>query len=119
MIVKFGLRLSFASDSRRNGSLKSSTATNPKVMEKSLIVLSICLTVTVSFIASAPQQGPETLKYTPYNYDYKVEDAEKKLFFDKAESQDAAGKVRNFITLRSFVSRRGSGSAGEEESRDK
>lgn len=47
-----------------------------------------------SFIASAPQNPPEILQYTPYNYDYKVEDAEKKLFFDKTEAGDSSGKVR-------------------------
>lgn len=46
-----------------------------------------------SFIASAPQNNPEISKYQPYNYDYKVEDAEKKLFYDKAESGDESGKV--------------------------
>jgi hypothetical protein len=45
-------------------------------------------------IAAKPQNSPEIQKYTPYNYDYKVEDAEKKLYFDKAESADDTGKVR-------------------------
>lgn len=59
---------------------------------KVLIVLAICLTFMCSFIAS--QSNPGALKYEPYNYDYKVEDAEKKLFHDKTESGDASGRVR-------------------------
>lgn len=47
-----------------------------------------------ALIASAPQNNPEVLGYAPYSYDYKVEDSEKKLFFDKAEAGDDTGKVR-------------------------
>lgn len=58
------------------------------------VVGAICSVFMFSFIASAPQNPPEILQYTPYNYDYKVEDAEKKLFFDKSEAGDSSGKVR-------------------------
>lgn len=58
-----------------------------------VVVVAICSAFMIPFTASAPQNTPEILQYTPYNYDYKVEDAEKKLFFDKAESGDSTGKV--------------------------
>jgi hypothetical protein len=61
---------------------------------KAVIVLAICLTFMCSFIASAPQDNPAASSYAPYNYDYKVEDAEQKLYHDKTESGDASGKVR-------------------------
>lgn len=72
---------------------------------KVLIVLAICLTFMCSFIASAPQNNPVALKHAPYNYDYKVEDAEKKLFHDKTESGDETGRVRNQFLwkLQTFV----------------
>jgi hypothetical protein len=71
---------------------------------KVVIVLAICLTFMSSFIASAPQNNPGALKYAPYNYDYKVEDAEQKLFHDKTETGDETGKVRKtiFKSLKSF-----------------
>lgn len=72
-------------------------------MNKIVIVLAICLTFMCSFIASAPQNSPVASSYAPYNYDYKVEDAEKKLFFDKAESGDESGKVRRKIHWKSCV----------------
>lgn len=68
-------------------------------MNKTVIVLAICYTFMFSFIAAAPQKNPEASQYTPYNYDYKVEDAEKKLFFDKTEAGDATGKVRGSFKL--------------------
>lgn len=108
LILTFGLRLSFASDSRRNGSLRSSKS---RKMEK-LLVVAICLTFMFPFTASAPQQAA---KYSPYNYDYKVEDAEKKLFFDKAESQDATGKVRETSRLCLEAEKRKESLLGEGE----
>lgn len=66
-------------------------------MNKIVLVPAICLTIMCTFIASAPQNNPVDSKYAPYNYDYKVEDAEKKLFFDKAETGDETGKVRRKI----------------------
>lgn len=65
----------------------------------SVIVLAISLTFMSSFVTSAPQTSPAEVspgKYTPYSYEYKVEDAEQKLYHDKAESQDESGKVRKF-----------------------
>lgn len=55
------------------------------------IVLSICLSLNVQ---CAPQTNPEVTSYQPYDYQYKVEDPEKQLYFDKTEAQDASGKVR-------------------------
>lgn len=66
-------------------------------MNKTVIVLAIGLTFMCSFIASAPQNNPTASKFESYNYDYKVEDAEKKLFFDKSESGDETGKVRKIL----------------------
>jgi hypothetical protein len=63
-------------------------------MNKTVIVVAICLTFMCSLTTSAPQNNPAVQKYAPYNYDYKVEDAEKKLFFDKTETGDETGKVR-------------------------
>lgn len=99
-IVKWLLRLSFKSDSRVEHSMKiweASPETNK--MNKTVIVLAICSTFMFSFMAAAPQKNPEVSQYTPYNYDYKVEDAEKKLFFDKTEAGDATGKVRGSFKL--------------------
>ena len=62
-------------------------------MNKTVIVLAICFAFMVSFITSAPPSVGEASKYSQYNYDYRVEDGEKKLFFDKTESGDESGKV--------------------------
>lgn len=59
---------------------------------KTAIVLAIYFAFMFSFTTSAPQSNPEVSKYTQYNYGYKVEDAEKKLFFDKKETGDESGK---------------------------
>lgn len=65
----------------------------------SAVVLAIWISLTfiASFVSSAPQVQPTEVssdKYSPYSFEYKVEDAEQKLFHDRNESQDASGKVR-------------------------
>jgi hypothetical protein len=62
-------------------------------MKSSVIVVAICLTFMLPFITSAPQSSSQVEKYSPYNYDYKVEDVQQKLYFDKTESSDDNGKV--------------------------
>lgn len=64
------------------------------------VVVAICLAFMIPFIASAPQGTPDIQEYAPYSYDYKVEDAGKKLFFDKAESGDSTGKVAKDLKLK-------------------
>lgn len=68
-------------------------------MNKTVIVFAICLTFMCSFIASAPQNNPKASQFQSYNYDYKVEDGEKKVFFDKSEAGDETGKVRKSFLL--------------------
>lgn len=65
----------------------------PDKMNKVVIVLGVSLIFMFSWISCAPQNNAEVSKYKAYNYDYKVEDAEKKLFFDKSEASDETGKV--------------------------
>jgi hypothetical protein len=62
-------------------------------MNKTVIIL---LTICLSFVYAAPQNSPVAVnaqKYSPFNYQYKVEDAEQKLYHDKTESGDESGKV--------------------------
>jgi len=60
-------------------------------MEMNKIVI---LVVVVVVTAAAPQGNTDPQNsYQPYEYQYKVEDAEKNLFFDKAEASDQNGKV--------------------------
>lgn len=67
---------------------------------KTVIILTICsaLVFLSSSLDAAPQnQDPEALKvqkYSPFEYQYKVEDAEKKLYHDKTETGDENGKVK-------------------------
>lgn len=63
------------------------------------MIVAICSTFMFSFIAAAPQNKPEVPQHSPYSYDYKVVDAEKKLFFDKTEAGDETGKVRGSAFL--------------------
>jgi hypothetical protein len=57
------------------------------------VLLAICLAIAFNIVDSAPQQNAE--RYQPYNYEYRVEDAEQKLFHDKSESSDDSGRVRD------------------------
>lgn len=58
-------------------------------MWRQLLILSVLVIITL-----AAPQGQEEFKYEPFQYEYKVEDPEKQLFFDKNESGDGTGKVK-------------------------
>lgn len=62
-------------------------------MNSKSVLLAICLAIAFYIVDSAPQQNAE--RYQPYNYEYRVEDAEQKLFHDKSESSDDSGRVRD------------------------
>ena len=59
-------------------------------MWRQLLILSVLVIITLA----APQAPQEEFKYEPFQYEYKVEDPEKQLFFDKNESGDGTGKVK-------------------------
>ena len=58
-------------------------------MWRQLLILSVLVIITLA----APQAQKEEEKYEPFQYEYKVEDPEKQLFFDKNEMGDGTGKV--------------------------
>jgi hypothetical protein len=66
-------------------------------MNVKAIIFAICSAlILLSSALDAAPQNPEAIKvqrYSPYSYQYKVEDAEKKLFHDKTEAADESGKV--------------------------
>lgn len=63
-----------------------------------MIVLAISFAFIASFVSAAPQASSSvevsSNKYSPYNFEYKVEDAEQKVYHDRTESQDDNGEVR-------------------------
>lgn len=62
-------------------------------MFKKLLLASALVIVMVS---AAPQRGGGTIQesYQPYDYNYKVEDPDQQLYFDKTEVANAAGQVK-------------------------
>lgn len=64
-------------------------------MNKSAIILAICFAFVLSTVEGAPQNinTENTQRHSPYSYEYRVEDAEQKLFHEKSESSDDGGKV--------------------------
>lgn len=64
-------------------------------MNKSAIIVAICFAFVLLTVEGAPQNinTENTQRYSPYSYEYRVEDAEQKLFHDKSESSDDSGKV--------------------------
>lgn len=66
-------------------------------MNKSVIILAIFIAHV--FVESAPQNlntSERVQRYSPYNYEYRVEDPEQKLFHDKSESSDDNGRVKKY-----------------------
>ncbi|XP_052865435.1 pro-resilin-like [Anopheles cruzii] len=59
--------------------------------ELAVAAVAACSMYAVLVHVEAMPQGAE--KYEPYEYKYEVKDPEKKLFFDKNEAGDMAGKV--------------------------
>ncbi|KAG5680290.1 hypothetical protein PVAND_009808 [Polypedilum vanderplanki] len=70
-------------------------------MNKIVIIFAIYSILILIFLSSSLDAAPapqnaEAIKvqnYSPFSYQYKVEDAEKKLYHDKSESGDENGKV--------------------------
>lgn len=64
-------------------------------MNKCAIILAMCSAFVLLSVDGAPQNinTENAQRYSSYSYEYRVEDAEQKLFHDKSESSDDNGKV--------------------------
>jgi hypothetical protein len=65
-------------------------------MNKTAMIFAICSSLILLSTLHAAPQSPEAARvqtYSPYSYQYKVEDAQQKLYHDKTETSDESGKV--------------------------